>query len=212
VALHWADSTEVLRLLGPDGQMHIPGDAGGGSHNGSSSNIEWWARVGRLAYGPDPEVNRRLGGRLAPVMRWEAPVSSVEWEDVVGHRRLVATVDLSRSPGRYPAPSWWAGTNAYAASSLNDMAQPASFVSIHGQRLRLAAVPRGEGRMLRVDVTDAEAPVRPGDTVCLLGDERGLQDLADEMGSDWYNAALCLRGAAPMEGSDWWPPACNLPF
>ncbi len=24
---------------------------------------------------------------------------SVQWEDVVGHRRLVATVDLSRSPG-----------------------------------------------------------------------------------------------------------------
>ncbi len=33
-----------------------------------------------------------------------------------------------------------------------------------------------------------------------------------EMGADYYNTALCLRGAAPMEGSDWWPPACNLPF
>ncbi len=82
VALHWADSTEVLRLLGPDGRVHVPAGAGGwdgnvqsgGVHSsaggpGSSSNIEWWARVGKLAYGPDPEVNRRLGGRVAPVMR-----------------------------------------------------------------------------------------------------------------------------------------------
>ena len=34
-----------------------------------------------------------------PACSWEAPVCSVQWEDVVGHRRLVATVDLSRSPG-----------------------------------------------------------------------------------------------------------------
>lgn len=110
---------------------------------------------------------------------WEATVASVGWEDVAGRRRLVATVDLSATPGRYPAPSWWAGADAYAASSLNDLAQPAAFVSIGGQRLRLAAVPRGDGSLLRVDVTDAEAPVRPGDTVCLLGDERGLKDLAE---------------------------------
>ena len=117
-------------------------------------------------------------------------MAGVEWEDVAGHRRLVATVDLSRSqggwhkatggahcwqhvtksrttaikhccdetgpppalprppplsPGRYPAPAWWAGADAYAASRLNDneMGAPAAFVSIHGQRLRLAAVPRG---------------------------------------------------------------------
>ena len=33
--------------------------------------------------------------------------------------------------------------------------------------------------MLRVDVTDAAHPVHPGDTVCLLGADRGLQDLAN---------------------------------
>lgn len=83
VALHWADSTELLRLLGPDGRVHVPAGAGGWDsdvqssdvHSScagglvSSSNIEWWARVGKLAYGPDPEVNSRLGGRVAPVMR-----------------------------------------------------------------------------------------------------------------------------------------------
>ena len=83
VALHWADGTELLRLLGPDSCVHVPAGAGGwdggsqssdvpssaGGLGSSSSNIEWWARVGKLAYGPDPEVNRRLGGRVAPVMR-----------------------------------------------------------------------------------------------------------------------------------------------
>lgn len=79
VALHWADSTEVLRLMGPDGRMHVPAGAAGctsssPSSNGhgmeaSAGNIEYWARVGQLADGPDPEVNRRLGGRVAPIMR-----------------------------------------------------------------------------------------------------------------------------------------------
>lgn len=32
------------------------------------------------------------------------------------------------------------------------------------------------------------------------------------MGADYYNVALCLRGSPPMEGSDWWPPSCVLPF
>lgn len=116
---------------------------------------------------------------IPPSCSWQATVASLGWEDVAGRRRLVATVDLSASPGRYPAPSWWAGADAYAASSLNDLAQPSAFVCIHGQRLRLAAVPRGDGGLLRVDVTDAAVPVRPGDSVCLLGDERGLKDLAD---------------------------------
>lgn len=106
-------------------------------------------------------------------------MAAVRWEDVAGQRRLVATVDLSAGRGRYPAPSWWAGADAYAASALNDLAQPSAFVSIRGQRLRLAAVPRGDGSLLRVDLTEAGAAVRPGDSVCLLGDERGLKDLAD---------------------------------
>ena len=33
-----------------------------------------------------------------------------------------------------------------------------------------------------------------------------------EMGADFYNVAHCLRGCAPVEGSDWWPPACGRPF
>lgn len=73
----------------------------------------------------------------------------------------------------------WAGADAYAASSLNDLAQPAAFVAINGQRLRLAAVPRGDGRLLKIDVTEAQPAVRPGDSVCLLGDDHGLKDLAD---------------------------------
>ncbi|KAL4443858.1 hypothetical protein ABPG75_011595 [Micractinium tetrahymenae] len=195
VAVHWADSTETLRTLRPDGRMRVPPEAAAGSaggsllgadwgSNGSSGcggsgsrpaggNVEFWARLGKLGFGADPAINReRLHGGVAPVMRWEATVASIGWEDVVGQRRLVATVDLSSTPGRYPAPSC----------------------------------------LLRVDVTDAVAPVRPGDTVCLLGDERGLKDLADEMGADYYNVALCLRGSPPMEGSDWWPPSCVLPL
>ncbi|KAL4449485.1 hypothetical protein ABPG77_007129 [Micractinium sp. CCAP 211/92] len=223
VAVHWADSTEALRTLGPDGRMQVPGEAAAAacrapagasrSGHGATGSIEFWARLGKLGFAADPAVNReQLRGGVRPVMRWQATVASLGWEDVAGRRRLVATVDLSASPGRYPAPSWWAGADAYAASSLNDLAQPSAFVCIHGQQLRLAAVPRGDGGLLRVDVTDAAVPVRPGDSVCLLGDERGLKDLADEMGADYYNVALCLRGSPPMEGSDWWPPSCVLPF
>ena len=118
-------------------------------------------------------------GALCMLCRWTAQVSSVGWEEVVGQPRLIATVELPESGGRYPAPAWWAGADAYAASKLNHLAQPEAFVAIHGQRLRLAAVPRGEGRLLRVDVTEAAALVRPGDPVCLLGDDRGLADLAN---------------------------------
>lgn len=53
------------------------------------------------------QVIQLLACRLPPLLliptpnhrSWEAPVASVDWEDVVGHRRLVATVDLSCSPG-----------------------------------------------------------------------------------------------------------------
>ncbi|GAB4814612.1 hypothetical protein N2152v2_001658 [Parachlorella kessleri] len=241
LALHFADSSEVLRLLGRGGRMELPQGLCGPdplaeSHLGlpesyglpSSStvegklplsrrgegcraptNVEWWARVGRLCYGTDPAVNAGpLGGGVKPVMRWSAAVSQLSWEEVVGHRRLIATVDLSGSTARYPAPGWWAGADAYTASSLNGLAQPEAFVCIHGQQFRLAAVPRGEGRLLRVDVTGAGREVRPGDTVWLLGEGRGLKSLGDEMGADEYNVALCLRGEPPVEGSDWWPPMC----
>ena len=53
------------------------------------------------------QVIQLLASRLPPLLliptpthrSWEAPVASMDWEDVVGHRRLVATVDLSCSPG-----------------------------------------------------------------------------------------------------------------
>lgn len=98
-------------------------------------------------------------------------MASVDWEEVVGQQRRIAIVVLGQ--GRYPSPAWWAGADAFAASSLNDLAQPAAWVGIRGQRCRLAAVPRGDGRLLRVDVTDVADEVRLGDAVCLLGDGHG---------------------------------------
>lgn len=85
VAVHWADSTEALRMLGPGSRMQLPAGAfvaaggsgsglgahgGGSGGNGAASNIEFWARLGKLCFGADPTVNRKqLQGGAAPVMR-----------------------------------------------------------------------------------------------------------------------------------------------
>lgn len=65
LALHWADSREVLRLLGEEGRMVLPAGC-----CAAGSNVEWWARLGRLTYGGDSGVNQgRQHGGVAPVMR-----------------------------------------------------------------------------------------------------------------------------------------------
>lgn len=81
VAVHWADSTEALRTLGPDGRMQVPEEAaamvggspargGSGGSGGAAGSVEFWARLGKLGFGADPAVNRgQLRCGVQPVMR-----------------------------------------------------------------------------------------------------------------------------------------------
>lgn len=223
LVLHFASSADIDRLM-PKGGRTIAAPAGLCAGPG----ISWSARIGSITYGTDEDDNALLSNATEPVLTWTAPVTALKaatGRD--GTPRTLAVVDVA--PARYPSPAWWPGVRAFdgegapptkpekrlapsrdwKAPKLSGY-KPDSYVLLNGQRLRLAAIPAGDGRQLLVDVTKASRPVKVGDRVCLVCKERPLGLLSDEIGSDDYNTARCLAGDAPVIGTSNPVPKCKV--
>lgn len=189
LAVHWADSGEIRRETPKDQKrMAMPADA-----CKDAANIDYWVRPGWLGYGTDLDTNAALAAGTKPVMTWAAPVTAVE--DVGGKK--VATITVA-SPGRFPAPNWWAFADGYKPEFVED-GQPDVYVSINNKEFRLASNPQGSNpQTIKVDVTEAETPVQVGDSACLICEQRPLNSLSDDLGVFDYDTGLCLNGWGPV--------------
>lgn len=94
VAIHYAASDPFLALM-PEGENITRAQPPTGPPACASPNIEFWARLGSVLYGDQPEYNEFVDDDWLPTFLWNATISAIgQTRTRAGVYRQVAVVNL----------------------------------------------------------------------------------------------------------------------